>query len=79
MRFDGWVQLDAALAHEPVVLKVTGGFVEPAGVLATELLARLGKSDPGLVHDQGQQLVTPTTGAGPRRAGARAGRRGGFR
>src|ERR1035438_1706878 len=79
LRFGGWVQLDAVLAHEPVVLKATGGRVESGGVLETELLGRPGKSDPGLIHDQGQQLVPASSGARPSRARARAGRRGGLR
>ena len=71
------MQFDAALAHEPVVLKATGDCVESGGVLEAELCGRLSESDPGLIDDQGKELVTTTTRAGLRRAGARAGRGGG--
>jgi len=65
----GWVQLGAALAHEPIVLKAASDSVEPRGVLDAELLPRLGSSDPGLIHYQSKELVTATP---LRAAGARA-------
>src|ERR1039458_5815607 len=74
----GWVSFGASLAYEPVVLKATGDCVESAGVLEAELFGRLSESDPGLIDDQGKELVTTTTRAGLRPAGAHAGRgRGG--
>jgi len=52
LRLRGWAQLDAALAHEPLVLKATSDPVEAGGVLDAELLGRLGKRDPRLIYDQ---------------------------
>jgi hypothetical protein len=51
LRFGGWVQLDAALVYEPVVLKATSDGVQAGRVLETELLGRLGQRDPGLICD----------------------------
>jgi hypothetical protein len=60
--------------HEPVVLKATGDCVESGGVLEAKLFARLSESDPGLIDDQGKELVTTTTRGGRGCGGARAGR-----
>ena len=71
-------QFGAALAHEPVVLKATGDCVESARFLEAKLFGRLSESDPGLIGDQGKELVTTTTraGRGRGRASARVRRRG---
>jgi hypothetical protein len=79
LRLGGWVQLGAALAHKPFVLKATGDPVESRRVVDAELLARLSNSDPGLIHDQSKELLTATAAAGRRRARARARGRGGPR
>ncbi len=68
LRLGGWVQFDAVLAYEPVVLKATGDCVESGGVLETELFGRVSEGDPGLIDDQGKKLVTASTRASPMRA-----------
>jgi hypothetical protein len=47
LHFGGGVQLDPALAHEPVVLKATGDGVQAGRVLETELLSRWASVIPG--------------------------------